>query len=113
MTRVGSTPAVRTPTSTDVPDVRIAHVARGLDIKVATSFFSATITVSGEARGFGDALRLTYDGAEITIAGRRLSGAKSALLVGQELQAALDGATQAYVTGKGDLTRYEVSIVHI
>ncbi len=116
MNRVGQTPpAQRIAASTDgsVPDVRISKVARGLDVKVETGYFSSRFVVSGEARGFGDALRMSYNGKEITIEGRGLSGAKTALLVGQELQAALEGATQAYVTGKGELGKYEISVVHI
>ena len=117
MNRVGQNqPAQRVAMSTDsaaVPDVRISKVARGLDVKVQTGYFSSSFVVSGEARGFGDALRMTYNGHEITIPGRGLSGAKTALLIGQELQAALEGATQAYVTGKGDLGRYEISVVHV
>lgn len=116
MNRVGSVPpAQRIAASANgaVPDVRISKVARGLDVKVQTGYFSSSFTISGEARGFGDALRMTYNGHEITIEGRGLSGAKTALLVGQELQAALEGATQAYVTGKGDLKQYEISVVHI
>ena len=116
MHRVGQTPsAPRITASTDasVPDVRISKVARGLEVKVQTGYFNSTFTISGEARGFGDALRMTYNGHEITIEGRGLSGAKTALLVGQELQAALECATQAYVTGKGDLKQYEISVVHL